>query len=63
MPVQKYVPSYLTKFSPIWFEYALKTALTAGRYLKSEENLLNIRVYREKDSKCAVRADVFGLKT
>ena len=43
MPVQKYVRSYLTKFNPIWFNYAQRTPLRDGRYLKSEENLLKIR--------------------
>ena len=41
----------------------VKTALTAGWYLKSEENSLKIRVFREEVRKFAVRADIFSLNT
>jgi hypothetical protein len=30
IPFQKYVPSYITKFSPIWFVSPVRKALTSG---------------------------------
>jgi hypothetical protein len=55
MPVQKYVPSYLTKFSPIWFVWQDRP------YSIRNENLSKIREYSwlsQESAVNSVRADI-----
>jgi hypothetical protein len=63
MPVQKYVPSYLTKFNPVWFVWPVPTALISPFLLIMEEHLLKIRGYREESVQIRSARTLFSLNT